>query len=74
MSVSCRTHDLKVRLYKARTQTRPTRIERERDFSSFAIKIEHEPEREKLSTAFEAALLFLAVRYIIWSFGIMAQV
>ena len=39
---------------------------------SFAIQIE--PEREKPSTVFEAARLFLAVRDKIWSFGIMAQV
>ena len=66
---------LKVRLYRMRTRTRPTRTRtRTRLLSSFAIQIEHEPERGKPSTAFEAARLFLAVRDKIWSFGIMAQV
>ena len=58
-----------------RTRTRPTRTRtRTRLLSSFAIHIEHEPERGKPSTTFEAARLFLAVRDKIWSFGIMAQV
>ena len=55
---------IKVRLYRARTQL----------LSSFAIQMKHELERQKPSTAFEAARLFLAVRDKIWSFGIMAQV
>jgi len=40
--------------------------------ATFAIQIEHEPEREKPSTAFEAARLFLAVRYKMRSFVIIA--
>ena len=43
-------------------------------FGSFAIQIEHEHERRKPSTAFNAARLLLAARDKIWSFGIMAQV
>ena len=62
---------VKVCLYKA--QMRPTRT-RTWLFSSFAIQIEHKPECIKPSTAFKVACLFLAVRYKIWSFGIMAQV
>ena len=41
--------------------------------SSFAIQIEHKPERGKPSTAFDAAHDFLAVRDKIGSFGMMAQ-
>ena len=57
------------RLYK--TQTRPARTQ-SRLLSSFAIQIEHEAERGKPSTAFEAARLFLVMRdkiLVIWIHG-----
>jgi len=41
---------------------------------SFASHIEYEPDRAKPSTAFNVARFFLAVRYTMWSFGIMAHV
>ena len=63
---------IKVRLYTARTRTRPTRTRtRPRLLSGFAIQIEHEPERGKPSTDYEAARLLLAwdIKLVIWNHG-----
>jgi len=54
--------NLKVRLYTARTRTRPTRTRtRPRLLGGFAIQIEHELEHGKPSTDYKAARLLLAL-------------
>ena len=59
-----------VRLYRARTRTRPTRKRtRTQVLISFVIQMEHEFERGKPSAGLEAArffYVFLAVRDKIW--------
>jgi len=66
---------LKVRLYTARTRTRPVRTRtRPRLLSGFAIQIEHAIERGKPSTDYKAARLLLDLGIKFGHFGIMVQV